>query len=75
MGMKTPRVEKDPELERQRAEQARINKENEAKQTQMAGERKRKATNNLIGQSSLQSDELGDFQGYRRKMMGDNKNA
>ena len=75
MGMKTSKVEKDPELERQRAEQARINKENEAKQAQMAGERKRKATNNLIGQASLQSDELGDFQGYRRKMMGDNKNA
>jgi hypothetical protein len=72
---KAPTVAKDPELERQRAEQARINKENEAKQLALKEDQTRKQNQNLIGQASLQDDEMGDFSGYRRKMMGGNKNA
>jgi len=76
MGMfKSPKVAKDPELEKQRAEQARINAENTAQQEADASERKRKVSQNLIGQKSLQDDDMNDFTGYRRKMMGNNKDA
>ena len=72
---KTPKVEPDPELLKQKAEQERINKEEAANQEFGRKEKIRKIASNKIGNRSLQSTELEDFSGYRRKMMGDKGNA
>ena len=72
---KTPKVAPDPELQKQKAEQERINKEEAANQEFGRKEKIRKIASNKIGSRSLQSGELEDFSGYRRKMMGDKGNA
>lgn len=64
---KTPKVQEDPELKKQKVEQAKINKQEEERQALVASEKKRKITSNLIGARSLQSAELEDFSGFRRK--------
>lgn len=74
MGMLSPSPSMpsvDPELKAQReAESARLEKEKKALDAEKANqERKRKA--NLIGQESLQSDEMTGFTGFRQsKNMG-----
>ena len=69
----------DPELEKQKAEQRRINKEEADRQVFQKKEKTRKIASNLIGQKSLQSTELEDFTGFRRlnktKNMGGGYNA
>ena len=73
--MKTPKVAKDPDLEAKKAEQQKINKEDSERQAFEKSERDRKIAGNMIGSKSLQGDDMDDFSGYRRKMMGGNKNA
>ena len=73
--MKTPKPAPNPELEKQKADQKRINKEESERQAFEKSERDRKIAGNMIGSKSLQSAEMDDFSGYRRKMMGGNKNA
>ena len=73
--MKTPKVAKDPDLEAKKAEQQKINKEESERQAFEKSERNRKIAGNMIGSKSLQGDDMDDFSGYRRKMMGGNKNA
>jgi hypothetical protein len=76
MGMfKTPKPAPNPELEKQKADQKRINKEESERQAFEKSERDRKISGNMMGSKSLQSAEMDDFTGYRRKMMGGNKNA
>ena len=75
MGFKTPKPAPNPELEERKLEQKRINKEESERQAFEKSERDRKIAGNMIGSKSLQSDEMDDFSGYRRKMMGGNKNA
>ncbi len=64
----------DPELEKQKAEQKRINKEEAERQAFQKKEKNRKIASNLIGQKSLQSTELEDFTGFRRKNLSKSKN-
>ena len=73
--MKTPKPAPNPELEKQKAEQQKINKEESERQAFEKSERDRKIAGNMMGSKSLQSDDMDDFSGYRRKMMGGNKNA
>jgi hypothetical protein len=73
--MKTPKPAPNPELEKQKADQKRINKEESERQAFEKSERDRKIAGNMIGSKSLQGDDMDDFSGYRRKMMGGNKNA
>ena len=73
--LSTPKVAPDPELQAKKAEQERINKEEADRQEFQRTERIRKTASNKIGSRSLQSSELEDFSGYRRKMMGDKDNA
>lgn len=73
--LKTPKVAPDPELQAKKAEQERINKEETERQEFQRTERVRKIGANKFGAKSLQSSELEDFSGYRRKMMGGNDNA
>ena len=73
--MKTPKPAPNPELEKQKADQKRINKEESERQAFEKSERDRKIAGNMMGSKSLQSAEVDDFTGYRRKMMGGNKNA
>ena len=73
--MKTPKVAKDPDLEAKKAEQQKINKEESERQAFEKSERDRKIAGNMMGSKSLQGDDMDDFSGYRRKMMGGNKNA
>ena len=74
MGMfKTPKPAPNPELEKQKAEQAKINKQEADRQAFETSERKRKLAGNLYGSQSLQGEDMDDFTGYRRKMMGGNK--
>ena len=76
MGMfKTPKPAPNPELEKQKAEQAKINKQEAELQAFETSEKNRKIAGNLYGNKSLQGDDMDDFSGYRRKMMGGNKNA
>lgn len=76
MGMfKTPKPAPNPELEKQKADQKRINKEEADRQAFETSEKNRKIAGNMLGSKSLQSAEMDDFTGYRRKMMGGNKNA
>jgi hypothetical protein len=75
MGFKTPKPAPNPELEKQKADQKRINKEESERQAFEKSERDRKISGNMMGSKSLQSAEMDDFTGYRRKMMGGNKNA
>ena len=75
MGFKTPKPEPNPELEKQKADQKRINKEESERQAFEKSERDRKIAGNMMGSKSLQGDDMDDFTGYRRKMMGGNKNA
>ena len=70
--MKTPKVAPNPELEKQKAEQKRINKEEADRQAFEKSERDRKIAGNLYGSKSLQGEDMDDFTGYRRKMMGGN---
>ena len=56
----------DPELQKRKAEQERINREEAARQEFQKKERVRKIAANKIGQRSLQSTELEDFTGFRR---------
>lgn len=72
---KTPKPAPNPELEKQKADQKRINKEESERQAFEKSERDRKIAGNMIGSKSLQGDDMDDFSGYRRKMMGGNKNA
>jgi hypothetical protein len=72
---KTPKVAPDLELQAKKAEQERINKQESERQEFERTERIRKIGSNKFGAKSLQSSELEDFSGYRRKMMGENKNA
>ena len=72
---KTPKPAPNPELEKQKADQKRINKEESERQAFEKSERDRKISGNMMGSKSLQSAEMDDFTGYRRKMMGGNKNA
>tara|TARA_Y100001958_G_C21128011_1_gene470130 strand:+ start:170 stop:460 length:291 start_codon:yes stop_codon:yes gene_type:complete len=69
----TPKPAPDPELQKQKAEQKRINEEEAARQKFQKEERIRKIASNKIGQRSLQSTELEDFTGYRRKNLSKNK--
>ena len=73
--LKTPKVAPDPELQAKKAEQERMNKEEAERQEFQRTERIRKTASNKIGSKSLQSGELEDFTGYRRKMMGGDYNA
>ena len=73
--MKTPKPAPNPELEKQKAEQQKINKEESERQAFEKSERDRKIAGNMMGSKSLQGDDMDDFTGYRRKMMGGNKNA
>ena len=75
MGFKTPKPAPNPELEKQKADQKRMNKEESERQAFQKSERDRKIAGNMIGSNSLQDDNMDDFTGYRRKMMGGNKNA
>lgn len=75
MGFKTPKPEPNPELEKQKADQKRINKEEAERQAFDNSEKNRKMAGNLYGAKSLQGEDMNDFSGYRRKMMGGNKNA
>lgn len=72
---KTPKPAPNPELEKQKADQKRINKEEADRQAFETSEKNRKIAGNMLGSKSLQSAEMDDFTGYRRKMMGGNKNA
>ena len=72
---KTPKPAPNPELEKQKADQAKINKQEAERQAFDDSERKRKIAGNMIGSKSLQGDDMDDFSGYRRKMMGGNKYA
>ena len=65
----------DPELAKQKAEQVKINKQEADRQAFEGSERNRKIAGNLYGSKSLQGDDMDDFSGYRRKMMGGNKDA
>jgi len=65
----------DPELAKQKAEQAKINKQESDRQAFENSEKNRKIAGNLYGNRSLQSDDMDDFTGHRRKMMGGNYNA
>ena len=69
---KTPKPAPDPELEKQKAEQAKINKQEADRQAWEDSERKRKLAGNMYGSKSLQGEDMNDFSGYRRKMMGGN---
>ena len=77
--LSTPKPAPDPELQKRKAEQERINKEEAARQEFQKKERVRKIATNKIGQRSLQSTELEDFTGFRRlnktKNMGGSYNA
>lgn len=75
MGFKTPKPAPNPELEKQKADQKRINKEEADRQAFDNSEKNRKMAGNLYGAKSLQGEDMNDFSGYRRKMMGGNKNA
>ncbi len=72
MGFMSPRSPgPDPELEKQRAaEEERLKAERQAEERRKEdAERKRKA--NLVGQRSLQDEEIGGFTGFRtQKNMG-----
>jgi len=76
---KTPKIPEDPELQKRKAEQKRINEEEAANQKFQKEEKIRKIASNKIGQRSLQSTELEDFTGFRRlnktKNMGGSYNA
>jgi len=73
MGMfKTPKPAPNPELEKQKAEQKRLNKEEADRQAFEKSERDRKIAGNMYGSKSLQGEDMDDFTGYRRKMMGGN---
>ena len=73
--MKTPKPRPDPDLEAKKAEQVKINKQEADRQAFEKSERDRKIAGNMIGSKSLQGDDMDDFTGYRRKMMGGNKDA
>ena len=70
---KTPKPAPDPELEKQKAEQKRLNKQEADRQAFETSEKNRKIAGNLYGSQSLQGEDMDDFTGYRRKMMGGNK--
>lgn len=72
---KTPKIEPDPELQAKKKEQERLNKIESDRQDFERSEKLRKIASNKFGAKSLQSSELEDFSGYRRKMMGGNRNA
>lgn len=72
---KTPKPAPNPELDKQKADQAKINKQEAELQAFETSEKNRKIAGNLYGNKSLQGDDMDDFSGYRRKMMGGNKNA
>ena len=68
--MKTPKVEKDPELAKQReAERQRLVAEETELENQRL-DRNRKIAGNLLGSKSLQDEDMQGFVGYRRKNMG-----
>jgi len=73
--MKTPKVEKDPELAKQReVEKQRL----AAEQAELEGnrlDRNRKIASNLLGSKSLQDEDMQGFTGFRRKNMGGNDYA
>ena len=68
--MSPPRPSVDPELVKAReAEKQRLAaQEAEDKRRKESRERRQRA--NLLGTRSLQSEEIGGFTGYRRKVMG-----
>lgn len=65
MGFKTPKPAPNPELERQKADQARINKEEAERQKFDKSERDRKIAANLYGSKSLQDENMQGFGGHR----------
>jgi hypothetical protein len=68
--MSPPRPSVDPELVKAReAEKERLAKEETASAERKA-QRERKQRANLLGTRSLQSEEIGGFTGYRRRVMG-----
>tara|TARA_R110000744_G_scaffold114088_2_gene213421 strand:+ start:879 stop:1112 length:234 start_codon:yes stop_codon:yes gene_type:complete len=71
----SPKPAPNPELEKQKAEQVKINKQESERQAFESSERKRKIAGNLYGAESTQDEDMEGFTGYRRKMMGGNKNA
>tara|TARA_Y100001938_G_C8063108_1_gene418553 strand:+ start:732 stop:977 length:246 start_codon:yes stop_codon:yes gene_type:complete len=68
----SPKIAPDPELQKQKAEQKRINEEEAARQEFNRKENVRKIASNKIGSKSLQSSELEDFTGFRRKNLTKN---
>ena len=69
---KTPKPAPNPELEKQKAEQKRLNKQEADRQAFETSEKNRKIAGNMYGSKSLQGEDMDDFTGYRRKMMGGN---
>jgi hypothetical protein len=68
--MSPPRPSVDPELVKAReAEKERLAKEEAASEKRKA-DLQRKQRANLLGTRSLQSEEIGGFTGYRRRVMG-----
>ena len=65
MGFKTPKPAPNPELEKQKADQARINKEEAERQAFDKSERDRKIAANLYGSKSLQDENMQGFGGHR----------
>ena len=66
MGMfKTPKPAPNPELEKQKADQAKINKQESERQAFDDSERKRKIAGNLYGSKSLQDEYMQCFGGHR----------
>lgn len=66
MGFGSSTPPPDPELEQQKAEEkARLEKER-AEEAARKAERDRVRRSNLVGQRSLQSEEMQTFTGYRQ---------
>ena len=67
MGFLTPKTPApDPALEKARLDQEALNRQEAAENETMRLEKNRKVAANLIGQKSLQDEDLEGFGGYRR---------
>ena len=62
---KTPKPAPNPELDKQKADQAKINKQEAERQAFDDSERKRKIAGNMIGSKSLQDESMEGFGGHR----------
>ena len=65
MGFKTPKPAPNPELEKQKAEQVKINKQEAERQAFETSEKNRKIAGNLFGNKSLQDEDMQGFGGHR----------